>query len=288
MKPKTKQYIGDSVFAEQDNEYLKLTTENGCGPTNTIYLEQYVVDALLDYLEIKKPQQATGERELVHELLERVKEMRRHDLEAAKSRPDESEYYYGRAHRCDDIEFWIQNLESKLPVGAQQPTDGALRDGDYDLTLKLELAKQRVEIVERLMKLPYIKATRNTETGQERFIARDDVITLLNELRALAEQASSDPLDKPSHVENAAIAPENHEIWGLLRRFVNASDKVQISLRAAQILHPENFIQGGVEQLLEGWKSTLHKLMSAVAEERSTTQKLQRATPGPLDKPRRD
>jgi hypothetical protein len=38
----------------------------------------------------------------------------------------------------------------------------------------LELAKQRVTIVERLMKLSYIKATRNASMGQEIFVCRDD------------------------------------------------------------------------------------------------------------------
>jgi hypothetical protein len=43
-----------------------------------------------------------------------------------------------------------------------------------------EMAKQRVEIVERMMKLPYIKATRNASVGDERFVCRDDVITLIH------------------------------------------------------------------------------------------------------------
>ena len=45
----------------------------------------------------------------------------------------------------------------------------------------LELAKQRVTIVERLMKLSYIKATRNASMGQEIFVCRDDVITMIHE-----------------------------------------------------------------------------------------------------------
>jgi hypothetical protein len=39
------------------------------------------------------------------------------DLERAKTRLDEPDYYFGRAHRCDDIEFWIRDLEAKLPAG---------------------------------------------------------------------------------------------------------------------------------------------------------------------------
>jgi hypothetical protein len=45
----------------------------------------------------------------------------------------------------------------------------------------LEMAKQRVAIMERIMKLPYIKATRDTERGEERFVCRDDVITAVHE-----------------------------------------------------------------------------------------------------------
>jgi hypothetical protein len=50
-----------------------------------------------------------------------------------------------------------------------------------DYNERLELAKQRVAIVERVMKLPYIKATRNASVGQERFVARDDLITLIHD-----------------------------------------------------------------------------------------------------------
>lgn len=39
----------------------------------------------------------------------------------------------------------------------------------------------RIELFERIMKLPYIKATRNAEVGEERFVARDDVITAFHE-----------------------------------------------------------------------------------------------------------
>jgi len=55
-----------------------------------------------------------------------------------------------------------------------------------DVNLPVELAKQRVRSVEQVMKLGYIKATRNTSEGEIRFVARDDVITAI---RASAEQA---------------------------------------------------------------------------------------------------
>jgi hypothetical protein len=46
--PKT--YLGDSVYAEvNDVGQIVLTTNNGLGDTNTIYLEQEVYVALIEY-----------------------------------------------------------------------------------------------------------------------------------------------------------------------------------------------------------------------------------------------
>lgn len=44
-----KQYLGDSVYAEFDGYGIWLTTENGYGPSNKIYLEPGVLGALEDY-----------------------------------------------------------------------------------------------------------------------------------------------------------------------------------------------------------------------------------------------
>ena len=44
-----KQYLGDSVYADFDGYGITLTTENGFGPSNTIYLEPQVLAALEDY-----------------------------------------------------------------------------------------------------------------------------------------------------------------------------------------------------------------------------------------------
>jgi hypothetical protein len=41
-----KTYLGDSVYAEHAGGIVKLTTDNGMGPSNTIYLEVDVLDAL--------------------------------------------------------------------------------------------------------------------------------------------------------------------------------------------------------------------------------------------------
>ena len=58
-----KRYLGDSVYASQDNGSLVLTTENGYGPSNTIYLEMEVLSALFDYLQLKV------ERKLIEEAI---------------------------------------------------------------------------------------------------------------------------------------------------------------------------------------------------------------------------
>ena len=49
MSEGKKVYLGDSVYVEVDRGMLKLTTENGFGPSNTIYLEPEVLAALLEY-----------------------------------------------------------------------------------------------------------------------------------------------------------------------------------------------------------------------------------------------
>jgi hypothetical protein len=60
---------------------------------------------------------------------------------------------------------------------------------------ELRDAKQRVALAESVMKLPYIKATRNASTGQERFVARDDVITAIHEYaKQCRESAQQDSL----------------------------------------------------------------------------------------------
>lgn len=45
----SKEYLGDSVYVEIIDGMIKLTTENGCGPSNTIYLEPLVFQALIQY-----------------------------------------------------------------------------------------------------------------------------------------------------------------------------------------------------------------------------------------------
>lgn len=44
-----KQYLGDSVYAEIQSGMIKLTTDNGTGPNNTIFLEDFVMDNLVEF-----------------------------------------------------------------------------------------------------------------------------------------------------------------------------------------------------------------------------------------------
>lgn len=50
MKIQKKVYLGDSVYAESDGDFLILTTENGFGPSNKIYLDPSVLRSLSQYL----------------------------------------------------------------------------------------------------------------------------------------------------------------------------------------------------------------------------------------------
>jgi hypothetical protein len=46
MADRKKEYLGDSVYAEFDGHGIILTTDNGEGPSNMIYLELEVLDEL--------------------------------------------------------------------------------------------------------------------------------------------------------------------------------------------------------------------------------------------------
>lgn len=45
-----KTYLGDGVFADLENGMVKLTTEDGYGATNTIYLEDEVLRSFEQYI----------------------------------------------------------------------------------------------------------------------------------------------------------------------------------------------------------------------------------------------
>ncbi len=56
-----KDYLGDSVYADFDGYGIVLTTENGEGPSNTIFMEPEVIAALNRYLErIKQLREAAA------------------------------------------------------------------------------------------------------------------------------------------------------------------------------------------------------------------------------------
>jgi hypothetical protein len=46
-----KEYLGDSVYVEIENGMIKLTTENGFGPSNEIFLEPEVFAALVRFVQ---------------------------------------------------------------------------------------------------------------------------------------------------------------------------------------------------------------------------------------------
>lgn len=49
-QPLGKEYIGDGVYADQEEYGLVLTTENGISVTNRIVIDVYDLDALESYI----------------------------------------------------------------------------------------------------------------------------------------------------------------------------------------------------------------------------------------------
>lgn len=47
MSEQDKIYLGDSVYASWDGSMVKLTTENGFGPSNVIFLEPEILQRLI-------------------------------------------------------------------------------------------------------------------------------------------------------------------------------------------------------------------------------------------------
>lgn len=58
-----KEYLGDSVYVSYDGYGLTLTTENGYGPSNTIFLEPEVYGALVEFGNRAKNQRSVDEHE---------------------------------------------------------------------------------------------------------------------------------------------------------------------------------------------------------------------------------
>jgi hypothetical protein len=49
MTTERKVYLGDSVYAEFEHGMIRLTTDNGMGPSNEIFLEPEVIQALVRF-----------------------------------------------------------------------------------------------------------------------------------------------------------------------------------------------------------------------------------------------
>lgn len=62
MKPAEKLYIGDGVYAADDGYHIVLTTENGLGIQNTVYLDSSVLQSLMNYIELARGVKITVER----------------------------------------------------------------------------------------------------------------------------------------------------------------------------------------------------------------------------------
>jgi hypothetical protein len=66
-------YLGDSVYAAVEDGMIKLTTENGLpsDPSNTIYLDPQVCDALARYIESFKSHYAREAEKALAEMKRR-------------------------------------------------------------------------------------------------------------------------------------------------------------------------------------------------------------------------
>ncbi len=60
-----REYLGDSVYITHDGFGLELTTDNGFGPSNKIYLEPVVYKALVEYVERLRSSPALADVEKV-------------------------------------------------------------------------------------------------------------------------------------------------------------------------------------------------------------------------------
>ena len=60
MSELKKEYLGDSVYAQWYLGGIWLTTENGMGPSNSIYLEPEVYEALLRFYDRSNQEKTNG------------------------------------------------------------------------------------------------------------------------------------------------------------------------------------------------------------------------------------
>jgi len=52
-KETMKTYLGDAVYVEFDDDYVKLTTEYGTRVINTVYLEPAVLEEFLAFIHLR-------------------------------------------------------------------------------------------------------------------------------------------------------------------------------------------------------------------------------------------
>ncbi len=82
--------------------------------------------------------QSPGVRAYAHKAMDRVQEMRKLDLERANdpAQAKERDYYLGRAHRCDDVLFWLSEAESRLEAGDELAS--AYRRGQQEMQERVQ------------------------------------------------------------------------------------------------------------------------------------------------------
>jgi hypothetical protein len=93
-----------------------------------------------------------------------------------------NELYAIMVDPCAEGVITVAEMQKALVEAAKRDREVA----QDEARASYKLAKQRVDIVERVMKLPYIKTTRNAEIGVERFVARDDLIKTIHDYAAEA------------------------------------------------------------------------------------------------------
>jgi hypothetical protein len=92
-------------------------------------------------------------RAYAHKCIERVTEMRKLDLQRANDpeRSEDQDYYLGRAHRCDDILFWLRDYESHIEAGLSEETDWWHKRWHFDLGIPCDGTLEYCPLAKRRM-----------------------------------------------------------------------------------------------------------------------------------------
>jgi hypothetical protein len=109
-----------------------------------------IAKAALANPSVASPQEPTigaDARAYAHKCIERVAEMRKLDLERAKEPGAvDVDYYLGRAHRCDDILFWLGEYESHIEAGPVAAPVGEPGRTQVSVPMKEWLEAKRVTL----------------------------------------------------------------------------------------------------------------------------------------------